>query len=89
MASLPHLAWADLPLTVEDLITDKGKVKLELSMSYVNADRQGISTADPLTIQTGPASFVTLPTRVSESVGNSDIAAATLGLRYGFAAKAE
>ncbi|HRJ24723.1 MAG TPA: hypothetical protein PLZ11_12315 [Thauera sp.] len=23
-------AWADLPLTVEDLITDKGKVKLDL-----------------------------------------------------------
>lgn len=22
--------WADLPLTVEDLITDKGKVKLDL-----------------------------------------------------------
>jgi hypothetical protein len=61
LASLPHLAWADLPLTVADLITDKGKVKLKLSMSYVNADRQGISTADPLTIQTGPASVAWHP----------------------------
>lgn len=32
-------ALADLPLTVEDLITDKDKVKSDLSFSYANADR--------------------------------------------------
>lgn len=82
-------AHADLPLTVEDLITDKGKVKLDLSVAYANSDRQGVSTGDPITIQTGATSFVTLPTLVGESRGNSDTLVGTLGLRYGLTSKAE
>lgn len=86
---MPTMAQADLPLTVEDLITDKGKVKLDVSLAYANSDRRGISTAEPITVQTGPASFVTLPTVIGESQGNSDVLAGTLGLRYGLTAKAE
>lgn len=82
-------ALADLPLTVEDLITDKGKVKLDLTVAYANADRQGISTGEPVTVQTGPTSFITLPTAIGESIGNSGTAVATLGLRYGLSAKSE
>lgn len=82
-------AWAELPLTVEDLVTDKGKVKMDLSLSYANADRQGVSTGAPAVVQTGPTSFVTLPTVIGERIGNSDAAVATLGLRYGVTANAE
>jgi len=32
-------AWADMPLTIEDLITDKGKFKIDLSLSYANSDQ--------------------------------------------------
>jgi hypothetical protein len=81
--------WADLPLTVEELITDKGKIKLDLSLTYANADKQGLSTGEPIIVQTGPTSFVTLPTLIGESRGNSDTFVATLGLRYGLNAKAE
>lgn len=86
-SSMPALA--DVPLTVEDLITDKGKFKLDLSIAYANADRQGISTGGDIIVQTGPASFVTLPTVVGERIGNSDIAVTTVGLRYGVTSKAE
>src|SRR6218665_4073659 len=89
LASLPHLAWADLPLTVERLITDKGKIKLYLSLSYANADRQGVSSAAPISVQVSPTSFVTLLTQIGEHVDNSDIAVAALGLPYGLTAKAE
>lgn len=89
LASLPRLAFADLPLTVEHLITDKGKIKLELSVVYANVDRQGISTAEPITVQTGPTSFITLPTQFGESIGNSDTTVTSLGLRYGLTVKAE
>lgn len=51
-------ALADLPLTVEDLFTDKGKYKLDVSLSYANSDRHGISTGEPVTVQTGVASFI-------------------------------
>ena len=80
-------AWADdLPLTVEDLITDKGKIKLDVSFAYANRDRQGVSTTNPVLIQTGASSFVTIPATVGESTGNSDSYVPTLGLRYGLTA---
>ncbi len=82
-------AHADLPLTVEDLITDKGKFKLDLSLAYANSDRQGIFTGEPITVQTGPTSFVNLPTLIGQSLGNSDSLVGTLGLRYGLTGKAE
>jgi len=76
-------ARAELPLTVEDLITDKGKIRLELSKAYANNDRAGVAAGEPITVQTGDATFVTLPTMVGESRGNSDTLISTLGLRYG------
>ena len=82
-------ARADLPMTVEDLITDKGKFKLDLSLAYANANRQGVFAGEPITVQTGATSFVTLPSLVGESTGNSDTRVATFGLRYGLTSKAE
>ena len=82
-------AHADLPLTVEDLITDKGKVKLDVSLTYANSDHQEVFMGEPITIQTGATSFVTLPTLIGESRGNSDSVVGTLGLRFGLTAKAE
>jgi hypothetical protein len=85
----PVTSRADLPLTVEDLITDKGKVRLDVSVAYANSDRQGVSIGDSITVQTGATSFVTLPTLVGESHGNSDSLVGTLGLRYGLTGKTE
>jgi hypothetical protein len=82
-------ARSDLPLTVENLITDKGKFKLDLSVAYANADRQGVFAGAPITVQTGATSFVTLPSLVGESTGNSDTTVTALGLRYGLTSKAE
>ncbi len=76
-------ASAELPLTIEDLISDKGQFRLESSLSYSNHDIRGVSTAKPITLQIDQNSFVTLPTQVSNAQGNSDILVATLGLRYG------
>lgn len=82
-------ARAALPLTVEDLITDKGKIKLDISLSYANSDNQGISTGEPVLIQTGLTSFISLPTLIEESRGNTDSMVATAGLRYGLSDRAE
>lgn len=89
LVTTPTMAHADLPLTVDDLITDKGKVKLDMSLTYVNSDQQGIATGDPITIQTGSTSFITLPTAIGEMQGNSDTLVASLGFRYGLTNKAE
>jgi hypothetical protein len=80
---------AELPLTVEDLLTGKGKFKLDASLTYSNAERQGVATGDVVVLQTGPVSFVSLPAQVSERRSNTDSIVATVGLRYGFDARAE
>jgi len=76
-------ARADLPLTVEDLITDPGRFKLDLSLTYANAEQHGVATGQPIVVQTGPTSFVSIPTQVGERTSNSDTLIGTLGLRYG------
>ncbi len=83
------LAIADLPLTVEDLITDKGKLKLDTSLTYSNSDRQKLLTDEPIVVQTGETSFITLPTKFGEFKGNIDVLVATLGVRYGVTRDAE
>jgi len=72
-----------MPLTVEDLITDQGRVKLDLSLTYANAEQHGVSVGQPIVVQTGPASFITIPTSVGERSGNTDTLVSTAGLRYG------
>lgn len=84
-----HSAYADLPLSLDELITERGKVKIDASLAYANSDRQGVSTGEPITVQTGATSFITLPTLVGESRGNSDSLIGTLGLRYGLTDKVE
>lgn len=86
VASIAH---ADLPLTIEDLLTDKGKIKLDLSLAYANSDRRSVSVGEPIFVQTGPTSFVPVPTVVGDNRINSDTTVATLGLRYGLTPAAE
>lgn len=82
-------ARADLPLAVENLLTDKGQLRADIAVSYANLERQHLVAGDPITVQTGPATFVTLPTRVGEELTNSDTTVLTAGLRYGISQSVE
>jgi hypothetical protein len=86
---LISIAYADLPLTVEDLITDKGKFKLDVSLTYTNTDQQGVSAGEPIVLQVGPTSFISVLSSVGESQNNSDRIVGTLGFRYGLTGKTE
>lgn len=68
---------------------DKGKIKLDTSLSYANSDRQKLLTDEPVVIQTGETSFITLPTKFGEFNGNTDVLVATLGVRCGVTRDAE
>ncbi len=89
ICTLASPAQAELPLTIEELLTDQGKVRLDLSLAYANREQQGLATADPVTVQTGATSFVTLPSLVSQAQSNSDTLVGSLGLRYGLTPKTE
>ncbi|UOP04688.1 hypothetical protein [Conchiformibius kuhniae] len=80
---------ADLPLSLEELLTEKGKLRLESSLAYINGEQQKGEFANPVFIQTGTASFVPVPTELREQNRNSDMLVATLGLRYGLTGKTD
>lgn len=46
-------------------------------------------TDEPIVVQTGETSFITLPTKFGEFKGNTDVLVATLGVRYGVTRDAE
>ena len=73
-------AVADLPLTIEDLVAKEAKARPGISLPYVNSESPGLSTGDPVVVQTGESSFVVLLTRLGEFKGNTDAFVGTLGL---------
>lgn len=81
-------SWADLPLTIEDLLTEKQEFRLELGLNYANSDRNNVNAHFDL-IQTGLGSFVLLPIDVTNQRQNSDIFVLSSGIRYGFTAETE
>ncbi|MDY7577390.1 hypothetical protein RGU70_03485 [Herbaspirillum sp. RTI4] len=82
-------ALAEIPLHIEDLMTDKGQVTLDATFSYANRNQQGVAIGSPLIVQTAPTSFTAIPTRVGETRTDTDISVATLGLRYGLTKNTE
>ncbi len=74
---------AELPLTIENIITSENKLKLDLSISYSNLELQGVQASDNVLIQTGTTSFVSVPSKVGQTKINSDILIANIGARYG------
>ena len=76
------IAWADLPLTIEDLLTAKDRYRLEFGLDYANSDRSNVDSRFDL-IQTGLGNFVLLPVAIGEERRNADFLVMTLGFRYG------
>ena len=77
-AILPLSAYADLHLTIEDMMTNKGKWKLETSLTYLNSENSRAELAAPVHIQTGATSFIPIPTKIQENGSNT----LSDGIRY-------
>jgi len=80
--------WSDLPLSIEDLLTEKNEFRVEFGLNYANADRKNLNTRFD-SVQVGPGSFILLPVDVRNQRQNSDVFALTLGARYGITDKTE
>ncbi|MBR6026683.1 MAG: meta-pathway of phenol degradation family protein [Neisseriaceae bacterium] len=81
--------WADLPLSLEELYTDKGKFKLEANLTYANSEQQNNSVSQPVYIETTNHSLVAIPTVFSQTNSNNDMLLGNLGLRYGLTGKTD
>ncbi|MBB6520026.1 hypothetical protein [Pseudoteredinibacter isoporae] len=74
---------AGLPLALEDLITNKGKIKLSTSISYLNSSAEDIQLGEQVIVQVDNNSFLNLPSSIGETKTNTDTLIGTVGLRYG------
>lgn len=84
-----QIAHADLPLSLEELVTDKGKFKLDSNLSYINREISQKEFAAPLYIQTTNNNLVAVPTILNDTDSNSDVIVGTVGLRYGLTGKTD
>lgn len=74
-----QIAHADLPLSLEELVTDKGKFKLDSNLSYINREISQKEFAAPLYIQTTNNNLVAVPTILNDTDSNSDVIVGTVG----------
>jgi len=79
---------ADLPLTIEDLITQQNRYRVDFSMAYANSDRQRVSSRYQI-FEAGNGQFIQLPVSVGDNRRNADILAMTFGFRYGLTTDTE
>lgn len=83
LITIPIIAHADLPLTVEDLITDKNRFKLDTSLSYYNQNKTNLAPQEYSIADLGNGRVIILPAPAAENNSNTDMLIASTGLRYG------
>ena len=81
--TLGSMCHADLPLTIESLTTDKGRFKLDTTVSYFNQNNSNLLSQGSSVIDLGNGSIITIPNLPTEGTVNTDTIVGTVGLRYG------
>lgn len=83
LLSLTQFTHADLPLTIENLVSDKGKVTLELGMIYGNSKISNAKFSGYFPVQVSNSSFINVPTEVKNEKLQSEYLIGSLGVKYG------
>lgn len=86
---LSTYVYADLPLTVENLISDKGKITFESSLTYGNNQSKNIQVVGSIPVQVGANTYINLPTSLGNSELQTDYLVANIGAKYGISQKAD
>jgi hypothetical protein len=81
-------AYADLPLTIEELLTAEKRWRADVNLVYANSDRRNVDSRYG-TIQVGPGQFISVPVAVGQARQNMDLLALSSGLRYGLSLDTE
>ena len=81
-------AYADLPLTIEELLTAERRWRADVNLVYANSDRREVDSLFG-TIQLGPGQFITLPVSVAQTRQNTDFLVLSIGARYGMSLNTE
>lgn len=81
--------YADLPLTVESLISNQGKISLESSLMYGNSKANQAQLSGSLPIQVGANSYINLPTDITTNQQQTDYLIGSLAVKYGISHKSD
>ena len=76
-------AHADLPLTIENLISDKGKITTDFGMTYGNNKINNTKVGGYIPVQISDTSFINVPTNIKNEQLQNEFLVTTLGLKYG------
>lgn len=85
---LPLITHADLPLTVDDILADKNRFKLDTELSYFNQQKTSAVAQGFNSVDLGGGRTVYLP-NIGESNTNTDSLIASFGMRYGVSDRLE
>ncbi|UNU73336.1 transporter [Moraxella nasovis] len=86
--AITNTTHADLPLTVDDILADKNRFKLDTDISYYNHHKTFASTQGFETVDLGNGRSIVMPV-LGDSHTNTDSLIAGVGLRYGVGDKFE
>ncbi len=81
--------FADLPLTVEDLITAPNKWRLDMGMSYVNQERRDLQQGGFFLVDLDAGRSIAIPLPSTQGQSNTDTLIVSPALRYGVTSKLE
>lgn len=81
--------YADLPLTVESLISSQGKFSLESSLMYGNSKTNQAELSGALPIQVGANSYINLPTDITTSEQQTYYLIGSLAIKYGISPQSD
>lgn len=74
-------------LTLEQFDSIEGKWRYSLNTIYANSEATGVTIGDDILVQTGPGTFVSIPSDVSSDRVNSDVLVIVPSVRYGLSEK--
>lgn len=87
-ASIAPAAYADLPLTIEELLTAEKRWRADVGIVYANSDRRNVDSRFN-TIQIGPGQYISVPVVVGQARQNMDLFALSSSVRYGLSLDTE
>lgn len=76
-------SYADLPLTVENLISDQGKYTMELGLTYGNSKSSDTTINGYIPVQIADTSYINIPTNITNERVQNEYLIASAGLKYG------
>lgn len=81
--TISPILYADIPLTVESLISDKGKFIAEFGIAYGNNKTSNTKIGGYFPVQISDTSFVNIPINIQNERIQNEYLITTFGLKYG------